>query len=98
MDSLGISKVTPADVSCSDRTMIRACIFAVALAVLALAQTGKADDNATLIELPDSVLPLAVASGSTVVGGLASGGGFYWMPTTGVIYLGGLTAGAEDRI
>ena len=78
--------------------MIRVCIFAVALAALALAKTGKADDNATLIELPYGALPSAVASGSTVVGGLLSGGGFYWMPTTGVIYLGGLQAAAEDRI
>jgi probable HAF family extracellular repeat protein len=77
--------------------MIRACIFAVALAVLVLAKTGKADDNATLIELPDGVLPLAVASGSTVVGGLTSGGGFYWMPTTGVVYMGGVQSLAENR-
>ena len=38
-------------------------------------------------------LPAAVsASGAVVAGGLSTGGGFYWMPTTGVIYIGGLGA------
>ena len=32
------------------------------------------------------------ASGAVVVGGLATVGGFYWMPTTGAIYIGGLGA------
>jgi hypothetical protein len=36
--------------------------------------------------------PLGVsAGGAVVVGGLGTGGGFYWMPTTGVIYAGGFS-------
>ena len=37
------------------------------------------------------------ASGAVVAGGLASGGGFYWMPTTGVIFIGGLGATSVSR-
>jgi probable HAF family extracellular repeat protein len=43
-------------------------------------------------------LPAAVnASGSIVVGPLTTGGGFYWMPTTGEIYLGGDSATDVSR-
>jgi probable HAF family extracellular repeat protein len=37
------------------------------------------------------------ASGAVVVGGLATAGGFYWMPTTGVIFIGGLGASSVSR-
>ncbi len=58
------------------------------------------DDKTVLIELDakSSALPSAVsASGSVVVGSLNTGGGFYWMPTTGVIYTGGLGATGVSR-
>jgi hypothetical protein len=43
-------------------------------------------------------MPRAVGgNGAVVVGGLRTGGGFYWMPTTGVIYIGGKEAIAVSR-
>jgi probable HAF family extracellular repeat protein len=60
----------------------------------------RADDKATLIELQarSDALPSAVnASGAMIVGGLGDGGGFYWMPTTGAIYNGGVTARGVSR-
>ena len=32
-----------------------------------------------------------------MVGGLGTGGGFYWMPTTGRIFIGGLVASKVSR-
>jgi uncharacterized membrane protein len=61
------------------------------LTVLAGTVTVQADDKPLLIELAlrDGALPAGVsASGAVVVGQLTSGGGFYWMPTTGVIFIG----------
>jgi len=77
--------------------MIRAGGFAIALALVALTAATRADDNAVFIELPYGVFPSAVASNATVVGGLDTGGGFYWMPTSGVVYIGGLQASAVSR-
>ena len=60
------------------------------LLTLALPARLRADDPALLIELPPGTLPLGVnPTGTIVVGNLRSGGAFYWMPTTGVISLGG---------
>ena len=71
-----------------------AAFAGVALISIATSPT-KADDQTLLIELDarSSALASAVsASGSVVVGGLADGGAFYWMPTTGVVFAGGMTA------
>jgi len=71
-----------------------AAFAGVALISIATSPT-KADDQTLLIELDarSSALASAVsASGSVVVGGLAEGGAFYWMPTTGVVFAGGMTA------
>jgi probable HAF family extracellular repeat protein len=58
----------------------------------------RATDRTLLIELPAGTLPLGVnANGSVIVGGLRTGGGFYWMPTTGAIYLGGDGAVESSR-
>ena len=65
--------------------------------MLALGATSHADDNATFIELPYEVLPSAVASNSTVVGGYYSGGGFYWMPTSGDVFMGGIGSNSVSR-
>lgn len=67
------------------------------LALSALTLSARADEKATLIELPAGTLPRDVSSSSMVVGELRSGGGFYWLPTTGVIYVGGRTAEAVSR-
>ncbi len=71
--------------------------FVLALALSMLAFGAGAQENAVLIELPPARLPRDISSNAMVVGGLRSGGGFYWLPTTGVIYVGGQTAEAVSR-
>jgi len=69
--------------------------WVLSMMLLAPAVTARASDKALLIELDQKTgaLPASVsASGAVVVGGLATIGGFYWMPTTGSIYIGGLGA------
>ena len=64
------------------------------------ALAARTSDKAMLIELEQRSggLPAGVsASGAVVVGGLSSAGGFYWMPTTGVILTGGLGATNVSR-
>src|SRR6188474_1057222 len=80
------------------RNMITAC----AAIVLVLASTFgmRADERTLLIELEarSRALPTGVsASGAVVSGGFDNGGGFYWMPTTGVIFAGGEQAAAVSR-
>jgi probable HAF family extracellular repeat protein len=70
----------------------------IVLLVLALPASIRAEDPTLLIELPPGALPLHVnANGTLVVGGFGEGGGFYWMPTTGVISLGGDSAVESSR-
>ncbi len=61
----------------------------------------RAEDNALFIALPPGAIPQDVSSNGTIVGALVSeglaGGGFYWMPTTGVVYVGGEAAVAISR-
>ena len=67
----------------------------VVLIVLASGLAVGAEDKAFFFEFEPRSGALASATnatGAVVVGGFDSGGGFYWMPTTGVISLGGLTA------
>jgi probable HAF family extracellular repeat protein len=78
-------------------------IMAYVALVLVLASTFemRADDKTLLIELESrsASLPIAVsASGAVVVGGLSTTqAAFYWMPTTGVIFAGGLAANGVSR-
>ena len=69
----------------------------LALALCALTPGTRAEEKALLIELPDGALPRQISSSGMVVGGLMPIGGFYWMPTTGVIYIGGKAADAVSR-
>lgn len=72
----------------------------LALLMLTPTWSGEASDKAVLIELEprSAAQPLGVsAGGAVVVGGLGTGGGFYWMPTTGVIFTGGLFATKVSR-
>ena len=67
----------------------------VTLLLLVPALTVRAGDQNLLIYLEErsTAFPNGVsASGAVVVGGLGSGGGFYWMPTTGVVFIGGVGA------
>ena len=81
------------------RSMMTACTAIVLL--LASTFGISADDKTLLIELEarSESLPSAVsASGAVVVGGLNEGSGaFYWMPTTGVIFAGGVFADGVSR-
>ena len=60
---------------------------------------GAADKPLLIeLELRAGALPSGMsASGAVVAGGLADGGGFYWMPTTGVQYIGGVGASSVSR-
>jgi probable HAF family extracellular repeat protein len=71
--------------------MLKLCLAVVLLGLIA---TGRAEDKALLIELPSGTLPKDINSSGVVVGELTSGGGFYWQATKGVIYVGGQTATA----
>jgi len=74
---------------------VRAKRMFVTLLLLVPTLMVSADDQTLLIELElrSEAFPGAVsASGAVVVGGLGTGGGFYWMPTTGTVFNGGLGA------
>jgi probable HAF family extracellular repeat protein len=67
------------------------------VAALAASTAASAADKAMLIELPNQVFPSGVSSDVTVVGGLGQGGGFYWMPTSGIVLIGGRQALSTSR-
>lgn len=76
------------------RAPTRRSALCLIVALAAMRPVG-ADDQTHLIEFAPrmSILASAIsASGAVVVGGSDSIGGLYWMPTTGAIFLGGLTA------
>lgn len=73
---------------------MRTLTIFLTLALSALTLTLRADDKALFIELPAGVLPGDISAGGMVVGELRSGGGFYWLPTTGVVFVGGQSADA----
>jgi len=80
--------------------MLRTGALILALLLLAQPWSGAAGDKTVLIELDlrSAAQPASVSAGGAVVaGGLSTGGGFYWMPTTGVIYTGGLFATKVSR-
>lgn len=69
-------------------------LLALALAsLLGATSPAASEDTPLFIELPTEALAYGVgAGGFTVIGGFYSGGGLYWMPTTGVRMLGGQVA------
>jgi probable HAF family extracellular repeat protein len=72
----------------------------IALLVIASALTARASDTTLLIEFEPRTRLFAASvsgTGAVVAGTLDGGGGFYWMPTTGVISIGGLQADAVSR-
>jgi uncharacterized membrane protein len=80
--------------------MLRTGALILALLLLAPTWSGEASDETVLIEfeLKSGAQPLSVsAGGAVVVGGLTTSGGFYWMPTTRVIYAGGRVATRVSR-
>jgi probable HAF family extracellular repeat protein len=83
----------------STRNVMTACVVLVLVLVSTFGM--RADEQAILIELEprSEALPTGVsASGAVVSGGFNEGkGGFYWMPTTGVIFAGGVQALGVSR-
>ncbi len=80
--------------------MKRARELLLALLLVVPTLTARASDGALLIELDPRtrLFPSGVsASGAILVGNLEAGGGFYWMPTTGVIFNGGNGAANVSR-
>ena len=71
---------------------MRTLTLFLTLVLGALTLSVRADDETLYIELPAGALPSDISASGMVVGGLRSGGGFYWLPTTGVVYVGGQTA------
>jgi probable HAF family extracellular repeat protein len=79
---------------------MRAKRILLSLLLLVPAFAARASDKPLLIELDlrDGALPGGVSgSGAVVAGSLANGGGFYWMPTTGVVSIGGVAASTVSR-
>jgi probable HAF family extracellular repeat protein len=76
---------------------MRAQQLTLTLLLLLLAFTVRAEDRTLLIELPTGVLPVDVAANGTAVGSFRDGGGLYWMPTTGDIAIGGVSANGVSR-
>ena len=79
--------------------MIRTGALILALLMLAPAWSGQASDKAVLIEIGRRSVsfPSSVSAGGAVVVGNLNLGGFYWMPTTGAIFTGGLAATSVSR-
>ena len=75
-------------------------VFAAQLlaVIVIIGERTTADDQAVMFTLGRSALPSDVgANGSIVTGSFMAGGGFYWMPTTGVIQVGGKEAAGVSR-
>jgi probable HAF family extracellular repeat protein len=77
--------------------MRQVALLAVTVTVIALGGRSSASDNAIFIQLPDRVLPTAVSSSGVAVGGLRPVGGMHWMPTSGDVYIGGISANTISR-
>ena len=71
----------------------RALAALVVLAAAGGAQAAPPTGKPLMIVLPPEALPTAVgASGFVTAGTFYSGGGFHWMPTGGVVSIGGVEA------
>jgi probable HAF family extracellular repeat protein len=78
--------------------MVKRVLLATsAMVALGLGASSSANDKAIFIQLPTGALASDISSSGVVVGGYRSGGGFHWMPTSGDVFIGGLTAGGVSR-
>lgn len=78
--------------------MTRSLRVVAVLALLGRADLALPEDKALLIELPQETLAIAVgANGFVVAANAFSGGGQYWMPTSGVVSIGGTQTNAISR-
>lgn len=72
--------------------MRRVVLLATAIAAIAFGISPSADDKAVFIQLPAGVLASGISSSGVVVGGLRPIGAFHWMPTSGDVFIGGISA------
>lgn len=80
------------------RTWIRALALAGAWLATAPAPALRAQSKATFIALPVGALATAIgANGATVLGTFRPLRGFHWMPTRGVVDIGGISANDISR-
>ncbi len=79
--------------------MLRTGALILALLLLATTWSGQASEKTVLIELAPraGAQPSGLSAGGAVVVGSLEIGGFYWMPTTGAIYTGGVAATKVSR-
>jgi len=77
--------------------MKQVAMLAVAIALIAIGGSTAADDKAVFIQLPSGVLASAVSSSGVVVGNLRPVGGIHWMPTSGDVFIGGISASSISR-
>jgi probable HAF family extracellular repeat protein len=80
--------------------MMRASRVILALLIAVPTLTARAANQTLLIEIEPRtrLFPGGVSAGGALVSGtFDGGGGFYWMPTTGVISIGGASAEAVSR-
>jgi probable HAF family extracellular repeat protein len=72
--------------------------LAFTLLLLAVARAGTSEEKPLLIELPPEALATDLGqSGFVVLGTTYSGEAFYWMPTSGVVRIGGTQGVAVSR-
>jgi probable HAF family extracellular repeat protein len=84
--------------SLEEPAMIRTGALILALLMLAPAWSGQASDKAVLIEIGRGAsFPASASAGGAVIVGNLTVGGFYWMPTTGAIFTGGVAATSVSR-
>jgi probable HAF family extracellular repeat protein len=69
----------------------------LALSLVALTWSAHGEDATLFIELPTGVLPTDVSAAGVVVGSYREPSGFYWMPTTRDIFIGGVGVSAVSR-
>ena len=77
--------------------MTRTIVVLMLAALTCLTWRVQGDDSTLLIELPSTVLPTDVTAGGMVVGTYREPSGFYWMPTTRDIFIGGKGVAAVSR-
>ena len=79
---------------------MRAKRLILLLTLLAATLSVRANDTPLLIELDrraEALVAAVNANATTVVGSFDGPGGFYWMPTTGLVYIGGQRAAGVSR-
>ncbi|HEX8031377.1 MAG TPA: hypothetical protein VF491_23065 [Vicinamibacterales bacterium] len=76
---------------------MRRVVLAAVLAAVGLSVKTGAEDKAVFLQLPTGALASKVSSSGVVIGTLREGGGFHWMPTSGMVQIGGTEAASVSR-